>query len=426
MIPNPTKKKIFLGLSEVAGFYVGLEQGLKDLGLKVTRLDLSAHRFKYKNAHQNFLTQLYLYTANKFKNSTGIRHHFWKVTAVFLKTLLFIWALCTHKVFIFSYGTSFFRLKDLPLLKLFRKKIVFQFHGSDSRPPFIDGIFIKQCDLAQVQQLTKHKKRQLEKINRFADAIIDLPTMGHFHSKAFVNCLRIGLPTCVPSEMRAASSHDDGVIRILHAPSNPLAKGTAYIEACIKKLQQSGINIELIKIQNLPNATVLEAIARCDFLVDQIFSDTLMPGLATEAAWFQKPTVLCGYAGQVWQEALPLDLHPPTHYCHPSELEAAILKVAMDKEYRTDLGFKAYQFVRQCWHPKKIAQQYLKIIDQNLPLDCYVDPQELHYTHGCAIEESELKVFLQNFLKQFGRQSLQLSDKPLLEAAFLKFADLDT
>jgi hypothetical protein len=425
MIPNRSKKKIFLGLSEIAGFYVGLEQGLKELGLKVTRIDLSSHRFKYKNSHQNFLIKSYLYAANKFKNSAGWLQNYWKFNAVVLKALLFSWAVCTHKVFIFSYGTSFFRLQDLRLLKLLRKKIIFQFHGSDSRPPFIDGIFIKQCDLEQIQQLTKQKKQQLEKINHYADAIVDLPTMGLFHSKAFVNCLRIGLPTCVPVDMSVGASQDNDTIKILHAPSNPIAKGTQYIEDCIKELQQSGVNIELIKIQNLPNVEVLKAIAGCDFLVDQMFSDTLMPGLATEAAWFQKPTVLCGYANHVWQKSLPSDLHPPTHYCHPSELKAAILKLAMNKEYRTDLGSKAHQFVKQCWHPKKIAEQYLKIINNDLPLSCYVDPQELTYTHGCAIEETELKVFLLGYLKQFGKESLHLSDKPSLEDAFLKFAGLN-
>ena len=41
---------------------------------------------------------------------------------------------------------------------------------------------------------------------------------------------------------------------------------------------------------------ILAELARCDFVIDQLYSDYPLPGLATEAAWFGKPTVVGGYA----------------------------------------------------------------------------------------------------------------------------------
>lgn len=416
MIFKANKKKIFMGLSEVAGFYVGLEQGFKELGQKVTRIDLSQHRFKYKSAHSNFLLKCYFFCANK-----SSKNKFWKALTLSCKSILFVWAAMTHDVFIFSYGTSFFRLHDLRILKWLGKKIIFQFHGSDSRPPFMDGIFIKQYSLAEVFTFTATKKAQIAMINKYADAVIDLPTMGLFHTKAFINCLQLGLPTNVVHKQPVQHDRLNESVKILHAPSNALAKGTAQIEATINELQQQGLNITLIKIQNLPNEKVMEALTDCDFVIDQMFSDTLMPGFATEAAWHKKPTILCGYAKDLWLNSLPENLTPPTYYCHPHDLKEAIQKLYNDLDYRLQLGEAAYDFVSCQWQPKKIAQKYLDIFNGNSDKDWYINPADLRYIHGCCIEEQDLKSFLCKMLTTYGVGSLHLDDKPLLKRNFLRF-----
>ena len=54
-----------------------------------------------------------------------------------------------------------------------------------------------------------------------------------------------------------------------------------------------------------PNSVVLEQLARCDFIIDQLYADFPMPGFATEAAWFGKPAVTAGYALDLWKRTLP-------------------------------------------------------------------------------------------------------------------------
>src|SRR3990170_1211052 len=60
----------------------------------------------------------------------------------------------------------------------------------------------------------------------------------------------------------------------------------------IKKMQLKGHSIELIEIIRKTNAEVLDELSRCDFIIDELYSDAAMAGFATEAAFFGKPAIV--------------------------------------------------------------------------------------------------------------------------------------
>lgn len=420
---KPKKMRIFLGLSEVAGFYYGLEQGFKQLGIAVTRFDLGNHPFNYADKKENLLVRLF--QKSNFELKKKLWHKiFWKCIALHCKAVLFIWVLFRHDVFIFSYGTSFFRLADLKILKFFRKKILFQFHGSDSRPPYMDGTVIYQQPTNVVAKMTVLKKRQLTFINQYADAIIDIPTMGLFHEKPFINWLRVGLTVSITQAPNyIAQKNKNNEIKILHAPSHPQAKGTSVIKQTITNLKHAGYPINFIELHNQPHYKVKEALMECDFVIDQLFADYPMPGFATESAWFSKPTIICGYATSLWHESLPDDERPPSYYCHPDELEQAIRLFCDDDKFRTELGKKAHQFVSQHWAPKEVAKRYLRVINNDIPTDWLCFPEHISYIHGCGVSENFLQNFLNKFLTEQGTTALQLHDKPELLGRFNEFVN---
>lgn len=423
---HPKQKiKVFLGLSEISGLYYGLEAGFKQLGIGVTRLDFANHPFKYSQ-QDKFLVKVFQHCQLNLESSKKVARLLYKGLSVISKLLIFISVLFRHNVFIFSYGTSFFRYLDLPILKFFNKKVIFQFHGSDSRPPYVDGTLIGRHSTSDIAKMTRVKKKQMKIINHYADAIIDIPTMGLFHEKKFINWLQIGLTVSITKkpDLISSNSHTKKSVTILHAPSNPLAKGTAIIEATIKYLAKHGYEIKLIKIDNEPHQKVKEALLACDFVIDQLFADYPMPGFATESAWYGKPTIICGYAKNLWNELLVKDAMPPTLYCHPDELEQSIKKLYEDTPYRLQLGQMAFEFVSRRWSPIEVAKRYLDVIDNKIPLEWYYDPVKINYTHGCCISEVVLKEFLKKYITEEGDTSLMLEDKPSLKKSFLEFAEL--
>jgi len=67
------------------------------------------------------------------------------------------------------------------------------------------------------------------------------------------------------------------IIKILHAPSNPIPKGTQLVRAAIKKLELEGYDFEYIEIQNMKNEVVLEHLKTTHIVLNQFYA--FSPGL---------------------------------------------------------------------------------------------------------------------------------------------------
>ena len=300
--------RVFLGMVEISGCYRGLKQGFDELGVPCTFIDLSAHPFGYGGASNGWLVRAIRYAGHRrqlLQLRAMVRPFLWRVIRLMLMAVLFLAAVVRHKVFIFGYGSSFFAGWDLPVLKLLGKRVILQYHGSDARPPFMDGWATSERDDAAIGRCiaaTARQKRRLCRMERWADAVIDIPPQALLREKSFIQWLRVGL-ACRPVD---ATAHDGGEanqanpesrqrgVRILHCPSNPRAKGSDLIRAMIQRLRDEGRPIDYVEVVNQPNAVVMDEMKRCDIVVDQMFADYGMPGLATEAACLGKPRLIAG------------------------------------------------------------------------------------------------------------------------------------
>jgi len=260
---------------------------------------------------------------------------------------------------------------------------------------------------------------------KYADTCINSPTTAQFQEKPFINWFEIGLPKDVSGyPSYEVNSQSEQKIRILHSPSNPLAKGTPIILSAIDKLKGKGYPIELVKIEGMPNSKVLKELAQCDFVVDQLYSDTPMATFATEAAHFGKPAVVGGYFAPVMHSYIRKENIPPSLFVHPDEIEQAIEKLIVDVDYRQELGRQAQTFVRTRWAPEEVATRFLRLITGTIPGDWWFDPQDIRYVHGGGIPDAHARKIVRSLVERFGKAALQIDDKPKLEKEFLKFAGL--
>lgn len=418
--------RVFLGLTEVSGHYRSLKQGLRELGISATFVNLSRHPFQFGGDDDLRIARWIRSVAGRRAEAAGLARVGWNCLELLLRLGLLAWAVVRFDVFIFSFNTSFLRFRDLPILKLLGKRVVYQFHGSDSRPPYLDGTVGtpgSALDVRLLADLTREKKRVLRRINRYADVVIDNPTGAHFHERPIVIWLRLGLPS-LPAVASAdlPSDEDRATVRVLHCPSNPVIKGTAVIEQVIARLRSRGHAIEFIQITGRPNEEVRRELARCDFAIDQVYSDYGMPGFATEAAWFGKPVVIAGYAADLWRELLPADLLPPTIFCHPDRLEQEVERLLTDRQRRRERGAAARQFVEQNWNPVEVARRYLRLLESEPPAEWLFDPRDTCYLHGCGASEQWLSEVVRQLVHAAGVEALQVDDKPELRSQLLAFS----
>ncbi len=437
------KKRILLGIGEIAGYYTNLKKGLDELGAKSYFFSIDAHPFRY--GHGDKRERLYMRMVRYFlqkkissKKRKSILEIWWTLLLVLsifpLRLSIFIWSLFWCDVFVFHgtssffHGTSsFFEMYDLPILKLFGKRIIWIFHGSDTRPAYISGSSVSKnygCSIEKCIRIAQKQKKWIKRIERYADVIINHPTSSQFHEKKFVQHYVIGIP--IYSRYKA-EHHEAAVVdkklRIVHAPSFSECKGSSRFRKIMNKMREKGYSFEYIEIVGRPNSEVLMELADCDFVVDELYSDILMAGLATEAAFFEKPSVVGSYASMEDMGHLNEKLIPPTEFHHPDEIEDAIEKLITDEQYRLELGKKAGDFITENWAPGKVAERFLRVVNDDYPEEWLFDPKDIRYLHGWGLDEENVRSLIRQTLEFAGKDGLNLSDKPELEQKFIEFAN---
>lgn len=430
--------KILIGLEEIAGYNSNLKKGFKKLGIDCTFIDLTYHSFQYGGDDKpNIFVKMYRCVLHqRIKHDSGILKIPFFIILMLLRILIFLWAIINYNVFILTGGSSFFRHNghyfDFPLLKLLNKKIIISSFGSEERPPYINWSASRingNNDMGLYKKKTDMIKKRVAAIDRYSNYIVTHPGYAHFHQKNFIKGLAIGIPFNASNLNFSASNQNNTIgtkptksVRILHSPSDPIGKGSAHIKKAISTLKEKGYLINFIEITGKPHQEVIKELQSCDFIVDQVYSDTPMAVFATEAAWFGKPAIVGGYYSGYIHNHYSQEQIPPSIYCHPDEITPAIERLVVDKEFRLNLGKKAHNFVRTTWSAEQVAKRYMQIIEGTIPEECMFDPNDIRYVQGYGMPEPQSKEIIRNMIEQYGIESLCLSDKPELEQRFREYA----
>lgn len=431
-MPEPGRRpRVLLGTMEVAGFYATLRAGLRELGVPASLYTAYAHPYGYAEDESvarvpvvRWMRALHRrYTAAAARRSQTRK--VWALLSLALQPLLLFWAVRRFDVFVFACGTSLTYLPSLEfrLLRLLGRRVVCVFHGSDTRPPYLDGYLVTtESGLGgrEVAALSGRAKAMARIADRFAHCSVDNPASGHFHERPCVNGVALGLP--VHPRQAAPRPAGGGPVRILHSPSRPEPKGTPLLMAAVDRLRARGHDVELVLVTGQPHAVVLDELARCDFVVDQLYSDTPMAGFATEAASFGKPAIVGGYAQEVFARGLPPEARLPTLYVRPEEVEGAIERLVVDAELRCELGRRARAWVEERCTPRAVAERYLRLLEGTVPPEWTFDPREIRYLHGMGLPEARAREMVRAVVEAAGPEGLCLSDKPELERLLLEFA----
>lgn len=445
MVDFDNKIKIFIGPIEIAGYYANLSKGFHSLGVDVDFVTFNSHPFGYGGEKKRPLLLRIVQYLNQLRGKIKRVIILNDLIALSSRLITFMWAISTifkYDVFIFGFGQSLlWNNWDLNILRLLKKTVIVNLaHGTDARPPYVDGSYQSKDGKAQptsnlLCSLSKQRINCVSRFHRLSNIVIGAPfSTTQFSDSRFINTFAIGAPlfimhqdddrNCCDKE-KYENNSDLSVIRILHSPSHPSVKGTSKITNAIDNLKAKGYTIEFVLLESKTNCDVVKEIQRCDFVVDQIYSDTPMSGFATEAASYGKPAVVGGYRFDYLKEFISESMWPPSKLCQPDEIEEAIEDLIVNKDERLQIGKAAQSFVLKNRHPVVVAKNYMRLINGNIPDDWWIDPATVIYLEGCGQPVERSKENIRKMVAQFGVGSLQLAHKPHLEKAFLEFAEVN-
>lgn len=435
-------EKIYIGPTEVAGFYRNLTLGMRECGFDCDFITFDEHPFQYGGES---------YVPILINVSQWLTRFSRKRSSLFLKALVGgvveilnicwgVYAIFKYDVFIFSFGRSFSRLNlDLFLIKILRKKIIANvFHGSEARPPYINGANQDynggEPSIYYLRFLAWYISFRIRVIEKCATVIVGSPfSSSQYLSGRFVNYFFLGLPNSHCDDVGENSDFiskgfvgERSAVRILHSPSHPAAKGTPKILEAINNLRGKGYSIEFELIHGCSHDEVIREIKKCDFVVDQVYSDTPMAGFAAEAGWYGKPAIVCGYGFDYLKQFVPKMVYPPSKASKPDELERVMEYMIVDSLAREFLGRRAQRFVREKWGSKVVAERYIRIINEEIPGSWWIESESVNYLYGIGQSKGKSKETIRRLVAKFGVKSLMLSHRPKLEAELLEFAGIES
>lgn len=348
-------KKIFvIGVDEVANNIVFLKNIFKENSVSVSMSKNKFYDVTYdyslniENRYFYFLMRIFYgpYLLAKLANQSDIFIYFW-------------WS-----------GFCLDREVDYKFLNKKRKKIVCMFVGDDIRSRKLTKEYYEEkkldsyvfYDHYNIEENELRVKKVAYLADMYADLIFSHPLdqLSYLKKPFIQNRYRLKDSYLMHN---VCKFNDKSIIKVVHAPSNPLVKGTPLVRAAIKKLQLEGYQFEYIEIQNKPNQEVLKILESSHIVLNQFY--LLAPGLYGIEAMAKSNAVLMSavYEGmpqgaeKAWLKTRYWEVYDNLRYLldNPKKIEA--------------YAQHGYDLVKQHYTEGKVKQFYIdtfyehKIID---------------------------------------------------------------
>ena len=279
-----------------------------------------------------------------------------------------------YDAFIFIFGTSLLPHNlDLPVLKLFHKKTVMWFIGSDIRHYESVDAAIKQTGIKYRQSETrkqspdkvKQQKKMIHRVEKYVDYIISYPAISHLLTREYHT---VFLPLGIDNIMYNNMPNQRPIV--VHAPTNEARKGTSYILEAVERLKKEGCDFEFHLFRNTPNTEVRETLSAADIAIDQLF--------ATGGGMFalESMAARCAVLGGNIPEFSHYPRELPIIDTHPDNIYQNLKLLLENPKLRQELGEKGRKYVEKYHDARKIANQILQLLTGNTENLISYNPQD--------------------------------------------------
>lgn len=336
--------------ANMAGQATTISKYLRELGIKSDVLVYNRHPFGYEH-----------------DISLDLDEHKYTIIKLLLLTSNFIKCFKNYDVFHFHFGRSLLpRRADLPILKLFGKKVIMHYWGSEIRQRDISSNYIYQ-NIEGVESIysterDKDIRRKIKFIRRYTNITI----VGDYSLKPYlkpyfpegidIKVVKQAIDLVECSYVGANKRGDR--VKIVHAPSNRQVKGTRYVIGAIERLKEEGCDVDFVLLEKMSNREVRKHCQDADIIVDQLLIESY--GIfAIECMALGKP-VLC----RIDEHFVKFYPGLPIVNTDPDNIYQNLKMLIEDPELRAKLGLQGRSFVEAVHDARKIAHQLAEIYEK--------------------------------------------------------------
>lgn len=304
-----------------------------------------------------------VFESNKFNYSNEINLGLNNTKNIALKLIkkfcFFLKAIVKYDIFHFHFGRSLLPHNiDLFILRLLKKKVVMQFHGTDIRKKSViekSNKFYTFCSPDSDTKSCVKQKRISKHVNTAIVADFELyEHVDKTFKQVHIVPHRIDLERFEPQY----PSMDKEVPLIVHAPSKRGGKGTDIVINVISKLQQRH-KIDFMLVENKSNKEAIEIYKKADIVIDQILVGTYGV-FAVETMALGKP-VICYIREDLRDKFLE---KPPIISANPENLYEAVENLILKPSLRNEIGLRSREYVERVHDTKIVAEKLIEIYQQ--------------------------------------------------------------
>jgi len=261
-----------------------------------------------------------------------------------------------YDLFHYHYGISaWYDYRDLKEIEQKGKKMIMHHWGNDVRfhdMARLNNPYVYTGDSPPNKDI--HEK--LLSISKYIpEAIVQdyevLPYVEKYYKKVHV------LPIAI--DLRSFTPHypDEQKKRplILHAPTNPLFKGTLYVERAIDELRATH-EFDYVRVEKMNHDQVIDLYKKADIIVDQILCGSYGL-LSVESMALGKPVIT--YIRPDLKDKFPADL--PIISGNPDNVKERIKMLLEDAKLRKSIGEKGRKYVEK-YHERNAVTDKLLLI----------------------------------------------------------------
>jgi hypothetical protein len=296
---------------------------------------------------------------NTFHTYLGYRDYIYNVDVYELEYLMHD-MLQHFDVFHFHYGATLLQgLSDLPLLQNLGKKMVMHHWGNDVRTHAVasaNNPYVYTGDSPPPDKI----RETLTNLSQYIQhAIVQdyevYPYVAPYYEHVHV------LPMAFDTHSRTPKypSVTESCPLVIHAPTNPLFKGTEYIEMAVKKLQDEGVRFRYQRVEKMSNTEAMNLYEKADIVVDQILCGSYGM-LAIESMSLGKPVI--GYIRDDLRTTFPEI--PPIMSANPDQIYDTLKELIRNPVLRNVIGKRGRAYVEKYHSLKAVTRKLIQIYDQ--------------------------------------------------------------
>lgn len=348
------KSRVFIGLTNTANISLTLAEALKLINVKADYVSLKFARRIFNYERDKLIFQ--------FKENTFPILFNKNITSIINTALLymyFLYYLVKYNTFIFISPSSFLpNYNDLPILKLFNKKIIFIFAGCPERDVNFDKdnqeYICNLCTDKEKQKLCycnniERKSLRVQYFEKYSDYII-----SQDDSSGYLLIKKPIWPYVIAKEPNVKNyllKYQEEVITIVHLPSNPMMKRSHIIVPVLEEIAKDRNNIKVIVKENVPHNQLLLLLEEAHILVDAL---GLSYGVLAAEAMARGCIVVCGEMEFVNRRLGENPLIQVTS----KNLYEVLVNLIENRPRMQFLASKSIEFYKKFHSPKSAGQYY--------------------------------------------------------------------